>query len=60
MYCISRMDTNYLLEVKTAQTEALKALIEALKEIFKDVIIKFTAKSARNPGGLSILSLIHI
>lgn len=53
------MDTSsgYVLEVRTEQTEAFKTLVEALKEIFKDVMIRFHPKTATSPGGMFVSAL---
>ena len=48
-----------LLEVVTCQTSSFRVLIEALKEILKDVNIKFSIKENDNPnsGGMSIVAM---
>lgn len=48
-----------LLEVVTCQTSSFRVLIEALKEILKDVNIKFTVQEDDNPnsGGLTIVAM---
>lgn len=46
-----------LLEVVTCQTSSFRILIEALKEILKDVNIKFTMKDADNVGGMTIVAM---
>lgn len=49
----------YLLEVVTCQTSSFRVLIEALKEILKDVNIKFTVQDPDNPnsGGMTIVAM---
>lgn len=48
-----------LLKVVTCQTSSFRTLIEALKEILKDVNIKFTIQEADQPnaGGMSIVAM---
>jgi proliferating cell nuclear antigen len=48
-----------LLKVVTCQTSSFRTLIEALKEILKDVNIKFTIQEPDQPnsGGLSIIAM---
>jgi len=40
-------NSNHLLRLDTRKIPAIKSLIEALKEIFRDVTIKFTPKSEK-------------
>jgi proliferating cell nuclear antigen len=62
---IDMLDTNILLLVYTKKCPAIKSLIEALKEIFRDVNIKFTPKkeiimddgSIKITGGMYITAL---
>ena len=48
-----------LLEIVTCQTSSFRTLIEALKEILKDVNIKFTIQEpdVPNSGGMSIVAM---
>lgn len=48
-----------LLKVVTCQTSSFRTLIEALKEILKDVNIKFTIQESDQPnsGGMSIVAM---
>ena len=46
-----------LLEVVTCQTSSFRILIEALKEILKDVNIKFSIKDGEISGGMSIVAM---
>lgn len=48
-----------LLEIVTCQTSSFRVLIEALKEILKDVNIKFTVQDPENPnvGGMTIVAI---
>lgn len=50
-------ESNHILQIRTVQVEAFKNLMEALKEIFKDVVIKFRPKSDSSGGGMSILAV---
>lgn len=51
--------SNLLLKVVTCQTSSFRTLIEALKEILKDVNIKFTIQESDQPnsGGMSIVAM---
>ena len=51
--------SNLLLKVVTCQTSSFRTLIEALKEILKDVNIKFTIQESEQPnsGGMSIVAM---
>jgi proliferating cell nuclear antigen len=51
--------SNLLLKVVTCQTSSFRTLIEALKEILKDVNIKFTIQESdqSNSGGMSIVAM---
>lgn len=52
-------NSNLLLKITTCQTSSFRVLIEALKEILKDINIKFTVKDPdnENSGGMSIVAM---
>jgi len=63
----NNIDENHILFIQTHKIPAIKSLIEALKEIFRDVCIKFTPKvtkplesdptKTRTTGGMYITAL---
>ncbi len=47
----------YIVKIKTVQISAFKMLIEALKEIFRDLVFRITKNTDDKKGGLSVSAL---